>query len=82
MEIQVEHNLKPEELSKALVGLAQSHHIEAEVADALCKALEESPVIPRQPAMRGLFFRFRALYREAIADIQDGIEKILKESEE
>lgn len=66
MDLDVEHNLQPEELSKALVGLACCHHLESEVAEALQKAMEEPPKVPDTAAMRGLYFRFQALYRKAM----------------
>lgn len=77
MELEIEHNLEPEELSKALVGLARSHHLEEEVVAALQKAMgDDAPKVPKSPAMRGLFFRFRDLYQDAARWCRDYVDSV------
>lgn len=77
MDLEVEHNLQPDELSKALVGLACCHHLEQEISEALQKAIEPGPKLPDTAAMRGLFFRFQALYREAMEWCRDFSETVV-----
>lgn len=72
MEIQAEHNLTNEELSKALHGLAEAEGISEELVKALRKtsACDDTPKEPRDPAVRHLYQMLRNEFAKARQDIE------------
>lgn len=72
MEIQAEHNLTNEELSKALHGLAEAEGISESLVKALRKtsACDDTPKTPRDPAVRHIYQMLRNEFAKAREDIE------------
>lgn len=72
MDIRAEHNLSPEELKKALHGLAEAEGISEELQKALRKtaACDDTPKLPQQPAVRHIYKAMLAEFGKANADIE------------
>lgn len=73
MEITAEHNLLPEELSKALHGIAEAEGIAEDLVKALRKtsACDETPKLPRDKAIRHLYEMLQAEFSRANRDIME-----------
>ncbi len=80
MNLTVEHNLNPEELRKALAGMAAASGIEQEVVETLQKACacDSTPKVPRTRAMKELYRRMQAEFRATNDDIQHYADLIAK----
>lgn len=72
MELDVTHNLTPEELSKALHGLAEAEGISEELVKALKKtsACDLTPKKPKDKAIRQIYDMLTAEFAKAAADVQ------------
>lgn len=80
MEITAEHNLSPDELSKALHGIAEAEGISEELVKALRKtsACDLTPKLPKDKAIRQIYDMLTAEFRKAAADIEMYAENIIK----
>jgi len=78
MEIQAEHNLTNDELSKALHGLAEAEGISEELVKALRKtsACDDTPKTPREPAVRHIYQMLRNEFARARQAIETYIEEM------
>lgn len=78
-----EHNLTPDELSKALATLADAEDISEELVKAIKKksACDDTPKEPRQPAVREAYHLFQRECDKALYDIERYIKEMLNGSD-
>ena len=71
MNLDVEHNLSPEEMTKALRGLAEAEGISEELSKALRRSsVDLTPKVPADPFARRIYEQMMAEFEKAAADIE------------
>lgn len=81
MDLSVEHNLSAVEMFQAVIALTKGHGLEHEVHDCLAKAIEDGPVIPRDPVVREIVDRWMEEYRAAISWIRGYVDRYLADGD-
>lgn len=71
MDLTCEHNLSPEEMTKALRGLAEAEGISEELSKALRRSsVDLTPKVPADPFARRIYEQMMAAFEKAAADIE------------
>ncbi len=76
----VEHNLSKGELAKALVEISEAEGVSERVCETLLEKAHKhakGPIVPRNPAYKGLYEEFQALYAEAEEWSIDYVKKVV-----
>lgn len=83
MNLQVEHNLTPGDLRKALAGMAIASGIEQEMIETLQKAsaCDDTPKEPKHLAMRTMFQMMQQEYWQACRDIERYAKSLIETGE-
>lgn len=80
MELTCEHNLTPEELTKALHSLSEAEGISDQLTKALRSAsVDLSPKVPKQPALHQLYFMMMKELDSAARDIEQYATEIIEQ---
>lgn len=74
MDLTCEHNLSPEEMTKALRGLAEAEGISEELSKALRRSsVDLTPKVPADPFARRIYEQMMAAFEKAAADTMIGL---------
>lgn len=78
MKATIQHNLTPEELTKALAALADESEIGEPLLKAIrAKSIDDTPKEPRHRATQELYRMLQGEFAKAAADIEEYAERML-----